>query len=87
MPKRPTETHTARSLKPPKRVEKRTKDNATVPDDPVKAVVAKLYSLAVNDGNTAAAKLYLDYILKQRGEDSDALTPEEALRILREQKQ
>ena len=85
MPKRKMETHTAQSLKPPKRVEKKTKDNSAEPDDPVKAVMAKLYSLAINEGNTSAAKLYLDYVLKQRGEDSDALTPEEALRILREQ--
>jgi hypothetical protein len=41
----------------------------------------------MEEGNTTAAKIYLDYILKQKSEDTDILTPEEALRILRETSQ
>jgi hypothetical protein len=87
--KAPIETSTSKSLKPPgAAVRKRAvKTEAEVkPDaDPVKALLDKLYEMATVDKNTSAAKIYLDYTLKQKGEDADALTPEEALRILREQ--
>ncbi len=76
MPKRKIETNTAKSLKPRKGLDK---------TDPVKDLLEKLYGMASEDGNTTAAKIYLDFVLKQKGEDSEALTPEEALRILREQ--
>jgi len=75
MPKRKIETHTARPLKTPKPVAKK---------DPVQELLNALHTLAL-DGNTAAAKLYLDYMLKQHSDDPDGMTPEEALRILQEQ--
>jgi regulator of sirC expression with transglutaminase-like and TPR domain len=78
MPKRKIETNTARRLKPAKPITK---------DDLVKKLLDKLYSIAMEEGNTTAAKIYLDYILKQKSEDTDILTPEEALRILRETSQ
>ena len=74
MPKRKIETHTAKPLKTAAPIEKR---------DPVTELINALHGLAMK-GNTAAAKLYLDYVLKRRSDEPDALSAEEALRILRE---
>jgi hypothetical protein len=52
-------------------------------EDPVQHLLGVLYSQAL-EGNTTAAKLYLDYALKPKSEESSALTPEEALKLLRE---
>jgi hypothetical protein len=75
MPKRKIETHTARPLKTPKQVGQK---------DPIQELLKALHALAL-DGNTTAAKLYLDYMLKQNSDEPNGMTPEEALRILREQ--
>ncbi|HEY3295076.1 MAG TPA: hypothetical protein VGL38_06540 [bacterium] len=77
MAKRIIETHTAKSLTPRKGVKKKAAD-------PVKDLLDKLYELAMKDGNTTAAKIYLDVMLKQKGADPEALTAEEALKILQE---
>ncbi len=84
--KKKIETHTARSLRTHRPVKKsRARAEQPPAGDAIQTVVAKLYDLAA-EGNTTAAKIYLDYMLRQKGEDTDALTPEEALRILREQR-
>lgn len=69
------ETQTAQPLQAAPPIEK---------EDPIQKLLGVLYTLAV-EGNVTAAKLYLDYCARQKGEDSSALTPEEAQRILREQ--
>jgi hypothetical protein len=73
-PRRKREAHTAESLQPAAPVEK---------EDAVQKLLGTLYALAL-EGNVTAAKLYLDYCAKQKGEDTNALTPEEALRIIQE---
>jgi hypothetical protein len=72
------ETNTARPLKS-------VKQPVVKKDDPVKDLLDHLYKLAMEENNTTAAKIYLDVVLKQKNEDPDALTPEEALRILQGQ--
>jgi hypothetical protein len=88
MAKRKVETHTAGPLKAKQATVRKKPGKAGVePEtDPVKVLLDKLYSLAIDDENTTAAKIYLDHTLKLKGEDPEALTPDEALRILRERK-
>jgi len=85
MPKAKTktkiETNTARRSKPSTPLKKHPSI-----EEKVSELLEKLYSMATTEGNTTAAKLYLDYVLKQKGEDTDVLTPEEALRILQGQR-
>lgn len=75
MPKRKIETHTARSLKAVKPIEK---------EDKVQALLDDLYKLAMEKNNTTAAKIYLDVVLKRLSEEPVGLTAEDALKILRE---
>jgi hypothetical protein len=54
-----------------------------VPDDAVPRILSKLFKLAI-EGNTSAAKLFID-ILKDKSEDAPAaLTAEDALKLLQE---
>jgi hypothetical protein len=73
--KRKLETQTAQPLQVAPPIEK---------EDPVQKILGTLYSLAL-DGNVTAAKLYLDFCARQSGDEPDALTPDQALALLRVQ--
>lgn len=51
--------------------------------DAVQKLLGALYTLAL-EGNVSAAKLYLDYTARQKGDDPAGLTNEDALRLLLE---
>ncbi len=51
--------------------------------DPVKRLLDALYTLAVN-GNTTAAKLWLEYHLRTEGMEIGAVSTEEVLRMIQE---
>lgn len=72
--RRKTETQTAQPLQTAPPIEK---------DDSTQKLLGVLYTLAI-EGNVTAAKLYLDFCSKQKGEEPDALTAERALELLRE---
>ncbi len=77
--------------KPKRKIEACTSAPLTAPpppetDDPFQQIMAKLYTLAV-EGNVTAAKLYLDYSMKDLSENANGLSLDEALKLLREQTQ
>ncbi len=70
--KKKLEVITSEQLKPP---------DAYIPADPVKHVLDALYAMAV-DGNTSAAKLWLDYHFRHYSDLSDDEPADEALKRL-----
>lgn len=70
--KPPCEAQTAASLTPAA---------PPVAEDPIEKLLGALYVLAL-EGNVTAAKLYLDYTARRRGEEPAGLTAEEALKLL-----
>jgi hypothetical protein len=72
------ETATCETLAPPPVA-------APVDADPVQKLLGALYALAI-EGNVSAAKLYLDYTARQRGDEPAGLTADEALLLLQEQR-
>jgi hypothetical protein len=76
---------TAEPLKPAAPIEKSKAASAPVrDDDAIQKLLGVLYALAI-EGNTTAAKLYLDFCAKQVSNDPTGLSADDALKILQEQ--
>jgi hypothetical protein len=87
MPERKTRTkpklvtQTAKDLKPAPPVVKPLP--AVSRDDAINTLLAAIYQLAL-EGNTAAAKIYLDYAAKRSSEDENTLSADDAIKLLQE---